>query len=722
MADRLIVGKTRQRLLTRPRPGQEKFLVPRSLRGTKPLPMEELRPTVESLINGNLINWQKDPTSEFDNQLQKMNSPFNRLTLTLANTRGKERETAISLITDNLAKFKPGKALVESEEFGQWTTKFTAAIIILCASESVSTSIFRDSRQTSRLRTIVDKHTTATCKTLYSLEASDLALYLRFEEIFHIIINKTLLPNLEELDFSRHKRALNKIGMEPLADRLTELGQKIVIDISRIRKTLEKADLDTWERIKEGWGWDEIKLALSLLPEIDEIHIAGHLACAIGSNLLSGDLRAVGELLSCNEIDKEGVSWLLLFNQSVFTDFRDWYQEHYPELYKYLQQNLEFDGFSVPRYHLPSAAILTLTRAFEALPQNQLEKLVEEVHQLAIADDDRATPWLLTLLVLRNSNIQVKDSFSKMVGEMVALPDHIRQAILDQKPGTVWLTRDGKLRLTPQSTTLTSAFPVYTSLAEPAIKEAPVGPVEFREVKKPEESFVKVGKITDLPFLRQVGQLDTQNLASIIASLDTTHFQTFDKERLLADFSALQSMYQESSLKPRQVVYTANLNKTDPKIRRAKHIGIEGVFQQGDQIFFVLDRHLGCAQVDEVKIPLAISGKLDSAGTLLIDGADESLIGEPIHLFLNNLSLDLAMRWFYDLSRKHWALLEPDLSLITAQERTMKQQLHRIIQAWNAFDRGPLPRIKEGLGDPAIAVGVDVDGSKHPYTVSTRLA
>lgn len=137
----------------------------------------------------------------------------------------------------------------------------------------------------------------------------------------------------------------------------------------------------------------------------------------------------------------------------------------------------------------------------------------------------------------------------------------------------------------------------------------------------------------------------------------------------------------------RHLLYLPQLNLSNMLLQEARKLfGITAIYIRQDEFIFVLDEKGLNAQIDGRRLPVGFGGKLDETGQLHISGMDDSFLGEPEQLFLNNLALRLTTQSFYE-----WGASPK-------RDREARGLAHGIIADWNKSGRNSFPKLDINSG------------------------
>ena len=658
-----------------------------AIRMSVPLPEGQIIPAVERLINGESFDFaQEGSYRDWAGELNRDGSPFVRIVADiLSDTRPRpETERACGILADDLERFSPDSSLLRDKVLlKEWMYKLTLGVfahpqigvILQINNDLAKTGIGRYYEETQAQ---ID----ALRKTFSGLAINDLSYYIRFEDMFYFHGTRALLGT-SYADISEVTHPKNRPATNQESKLVLSAFSSVKKDEDTLKKSLLDEDDRTWERLRSGWGVKEIQDVLHLLPNIRSSAVIDHVVCALEDNFFGFSEIAPQDRKEKLKIDPLGIIALLKWkDEYVYGGIYDIFAKAYPRVVLQLEENLEFTNFSVPRIHLPHTAILLLAEAAKRSDKTEFTNLIKSVQDNL--GEEVNVPWFITLLVLRASNPETSEVIEQIVSGLDALPVSVREIFLSSLPGKLWLTKDGKLRSTDKRTMLLSAFPIFTSSKEdPEIITSKVSIPKKEEAKKPEAKAMVVGKTSNVPFFGEIGiPTEDADAKSIICLFEKQ--QSLDEEKLLDEFGKLSDGWRMADPdRNRNLLYIARLNASDDKLNEASEHGIEAVYIKGEEAVLIIRKDLAVANVSNKTIPIGLNGKIDKFGQFIIEGMDNSFVGEKEHLFLNNLVLHLALQ---PLLYKSGIPEEEDRELI--------REINKVTSSWNRSTlRGLLPKI-----------------------------
>lgn len=638
-------------------------------------------PTVESIISNSIIDWNADDAvPQTVTAMYRLKGVLSRTFLTMIDHPGEESsEKGFSLLSDDLSRFFPDKTILESPQLKEWFCRF---IIAGYLHPGINTRAQVDKglipNETKRYREIYERQMDVFKKTLSELSVEDLSLYIRFADL--------KLQWAESSSNQKDRRRLNSSPMKTADLILIEKAfKKVSKDETAMIGNFFQEDENVWGRIKTGWKWQQVQEALFLLPTLKAFKTATHVLAALDDNLIvlsaKNHLADYGGEFESDphwNIRAVSVSALLRHN---WNSAGGWIKD-YPNLVKTLETNLEFSGFSVPRKYLPSIAIEFLTQLGQTEKPEVFLEVLSKIHTFVENDSKATAGWLTALLVLKSGNNQAKDFFEKTIGEWTAVPSPAREVLLNQKSGRIWLTKEGKIRLTDSRTNLASAFMIYS--CDLPVEAETAAPTIIADLTRKEEVKIRPNELAKVPLFGEVGIVADETALDLIGKVMIGGKQ-LEGDGLFDEHSKKfvprwRELFNSSTLN-QEILYPLRANRSDDLLRQAFEFGIDGVYIKGNDVVYILKKEITGDQNNH-SVQLGIRGKLNENGQLAIKGMDESFIGEPENLLLANIAI-------------HCATKEPrcTLALSAKRDREIQSFIRSGVADWNRVQRGNLPKI-----------------------------
>ena len=662
-----------------------------------PLSQDQIVPAVRKLVIGESFDFVSEKaTQDYWKQIDKRNSPFVPIVVTILDQQGIENGKACAILADDLKRFSPDKSLLSSQNLlKEWLFKLTLGVY---AHASIAIKLSQDKdlidSELGKYYKEVEKQIGIFRQTLSTLGKDDLPYYIRFEDMFlfygtYDFFGSTLPDMTREAGHT-----------------LTSVADNEAI----VRESLLEEDRITWERLRSGWGAKEIQDVISLLPNIRSSSVINNVVYALEDTFLGFSEIAPLDRKEKLKIDPLGIIALLKWKSEdvVYGGEYDSFAKMYPGIITKLDENLEFANFSVPRKHLPSTAILLLEEAAKRSDKEEFTNVLKSIHEEA-ERENLTVPWFVALAYLRSSNVETQQEIEEIVDGSDKLSSPVRNIFLNKQPGKLWLTKDGKLRVTDANTLLLSAFPIYTSskLPDEIITVQQERPKK-EEPKKPEAKVMVVSETSNVPVFGEIGRPEDKDVKDIIAFMFGEQTD-LDEEKLLDEFGKLSDGWRMADPdRNRNLLYIARLNASDDKLNQASEHGIEAVYIKGEEAVLIVKKDLAVANAYDKTFPIGLNGKIDGSGQFIIEGMDKSFVGEREHLFLNNLVLHLA--------------LQPLLYKSGIPDETDKNTIRATNDAVSSWNRSPLRGLLPKIDRKAekLNLAIRIAGYSNPVLVGER--
>lgn len=661
----------------------------------KRLPQEELVPIIEKFINGDIIDFISDGQAgdDFLNEIGSTNGRLARAAYTLLWHPGKESEEAYAKLADDLKHFSPNAFLLQSPQVNEWTAKLIFGISIRPVIAAISqVDKNTNQKEAQGYHKTVGKQIDRLKKTFSRLGIRDLSSYIRFKDI-----SLSFLP--KQLQF------FSGDPQELLQSTEKEMSAKGALSENDL---LDEEVKRAWNRLRVGWGIKQVEEIVSLLPTLHTGLVVDSIVLALEGNLPEVPKKLKGPRVDIN-LDPEGIVALLKWKWVDLPSSQKTYlTKEYPNVAATFDKNLELPNFSVSKAHLPISAI-SLLELTKGKKKEKFEELVTDVHKLAREDKNAITPWLVTLLALKAENPDGAESIDKIIESWDDLPEQVRETLSSERSGKLWLTSDGRLRTTDAKTNLLSAFHVFTSskIEETKEQEQPIKIEKFEEPQTERPRTVDVDEVVLLPFLGEIGKVTETQVKSLISLVFQKGQDQLDEDNLLNEFERLNTIWEEKDSIDRERLYHSKLNRFDKYLTQGKSFGIDAIYTKGEDVVFVLDKNVALGEFLDKNMQIGLQGKLDEGGQLLIEGMDNSFIGEKEHLFLNNLALHSASQ----------PLLYGS-GIPKKSDKEIIRETNEIASFWNRSLRGSLPKIDRNTDNPYIVISIE--GSSEAVMVGER--
>lgn len=593
-----------------------------ALMARRVLPKEEIVPTMQRFLSGEEIDWRTDDAlGKIEAQKTYNGSLLTVLWATIIkHIYTAESGDAMKLFAQDLLRFPVDASLLQSSSIVEWLGKFNIGLFGYAGLNFYSNiaSISLPEEVETFCETI-EMRAQSLAQTFRGLKSDQVVPFLHFQ-------------NLKESSIdSRQGKFLKSAA--PHAKIYKEHAQAA----EKIDKDLEEASDQAWDKLGHNWNWAMINQVLSALPTFRNRRILLMAVAGIEANLMDGQERLLKEHSQPDNLAVDGMMILLTFK---WTD---------PDIQGVISEEKPLAYLSIPRKYAPSTAIELLTSFGQCSSPESLISLLQGINSRV--DQKTTSPWIITLLALRNARL-VSDYINTLVADQIGNSGKTVQILLNQTPGMLWLTPDGKLHPRDGNTTLQKGFLIYTSSAELQQIDSQSSKPEINvsrrgaQTETPEPRQVTENERLNMPFTGEVCIVvdeQTRELVDFIFSRSNT---SLDIDKLFDDFDQLSSKWKQSTYN-RTIIYPLQLNLDDEYMKEAAKLGIDAVYINDNKLFFVLERRVAQAQSQGEALKTAIAATLDKQGQLHTLGMDESFIGTPEQLLLNNLALHLITKPLY---------------------------------------------------------------------------
>lgn len=581
------------------------------------------------LLDDKFMDWNTDIAAIYQGIEDVFNEKGGRI-FEATGQLAKSREDEIWTKALNNIADEPN--LQDPKQVARWAFHFTAVSV----SHDLALETDLDQKSTKPTPEFVeaelDKKTQSFIDLVKKLEAeTNVVNFIKFADYYFTSRDK--IAKLPERKARQKNKKVTQNPNEVLkaAERFNIIGDQIK---------------SSWDALSQNWTWSQIEEVVTILKDLqDDVSITSTIA-AIELNLRNIPQSAI----SVDSPNEE----IIYLDDFCWSDALD-YEYRLPEGFiEYVETSIDFEGFSVPRKHLPSLLISYLQKF--AGKESEFSEFLQ--NQDVGKNPARQTNWLITLMVLKNQNENVSLAFENFV-KSSNFDTRTQDVLLDKIPGKVWLTKGKRLKVTTPGETFKEGFPVYTSK------------VQMPEVEKPKQiaqNQIEAQTIISYDFLGDVGIAKDEDTISFLGTVQNSFVA--DKDELEIEFLELSEGLKLKD--QRTKIFIQNLNRGNNALRRARQIGIDSVVISGPAVTFVLNKDVLYTMQEQRKTPLAFAGILEDDGNLILDTEIPNL-DETLRLYLNNIALELAR--------------------VNVQAPESEETTKEIVTAWNTKDRGILPRL-----------------------------
>ncbi len=330
--------------------------------GVAPIPFgeEEIIPAVSSIVKGEGIDFTLHKSAvpnDWGNKMTKTHGLFLRSHSSMfGRNPGEQAQRAITILNEDLKRFKVDTDFLHSSEVGEFLFKLTLGVGAhnFIGSRSLLSNCVENKNAEDYKKT-TESQMIALEKALANLNANDLDAYIRFEDILQFYGSSSLFTTKVFYDISEDQakfvgKSLDVSRDVPFVEALAEYRKKE----DGFRISLIDEGKRTWDRLRKGWTEEQVSTVVSLFPQLKSPVVILNTILALEDNLSPNNLNKEKWVRK----DSEGLLFLLKWkwDWSDMTYFVRVIQENYEDAFSKLEESINFPSFSVPRKHLPSTA------------------------------------------------------------------------------------------------------------------------------------------------------------------------------------------------------------------------------------------------------------------------------------------------------------------------------------------------------------------------------
>ena len=615
-----------------------KRVPPSVITGVNPLPPEEALPVAQELLKGNFLDWSYN-RSAFTKSLSYRNSQGARLAVTIVDHHNDQTAQAVRLFTQDISGIDSAKTLEESQKaFIQFMNKMKF-IDTLCfyAHYRAGKLEVEVPPELQELTEVFNQQVQAVSRFLNSLTNDDLSLFFRYESALWHTGGFFSQPVTILRNSKTHQ------------DLFTSLPTEYVLKKGAVEQEILRAQEETVDRLRNRWSWKDI---------VHDISSLGH-----GGRFIYGGAYVYDHIVHLREteepmdngvfLDSHWIDGLIVLLTYRLASQMPVVRRRYPDIAETFVNS--------PDAKLPSSYPVVAVRFLEKFAAIEGEKTLQEVltriAEKVSNNKNSSSACLTTLVAVQKLLPQI--SLGAIISSLSSLDKRIRAVAMNQEPGELYLTTEGDVVVGKR----TGAFLLHTS-SKPKEPEVEVVPKVVPETPKEAPPPVLI-RITKKPFVGTVDVIEEPSVPYVLDFWSGKINLGKEGDELLDAFSALSEQWKYRIPSHMTLIYLPELNKLDPVLIKAAKMGIGAV---------TIDRSNHGVTFLSKDRRTAIEALLTPSGELEIPGARDGFIGSALHLYLNILSLGLAMRVFYQGVPK-------DNTLTAAWNRTMCSDLPRLRKA-----------------------------------------
>lgn len=659
-------------------------------------PEAKLVPTIQSYIAGDIIPWVEPSALEREARMRAQDrSDLVQVLRTMIDRPSDASEVAFTLLAEDLARFTPNADLIKDvPRWREWYLKMAMAEEIhrdLVIKDVLDGQIPPDAQAYKEL---VAQQADQWSETVHALQRDDLGY---------------LLP---AVDFSQqHLHLYDRARVKTLTDTKPRSTDKTLQEIEAIHAIIKQAEqyaakerlllilkpteqLDlAWSQLGTNLTRKQIADVVAVLPALKSSECKLEVLVALEQSL-SVLQPATDDILLHPEGMKEVLGWQWDQEVEKYGDFSsDVYIE--PHFLTAMEAPMPIDALPpAPRKLFPVTALglLHLTP-----PETRLTT-IQTLHEQVRADKTLQQPWFLSLLVSAKMYPQLAPALGELVKEWDQLQKGFKEVFLDEAPGKIWLTKQGKLRVTSPERAI-DGYVLHTSAKQQVEEETvPHKASENVERKQSLPTVPTAEEVVVLPFTGATACLTPEVVEPVAHSL--IQEQRIAEERLLDDVDLLQQRWRNSPVVPENRVFLPALNPADTVIQEAKEHGIAAIHISEKTVTFTMQPGFFVASGHE-HLPIALTGILEDSGQLRFQGVPDTFIGTIPQLFFNRLALHCATQEVkpYDQSDQ------------LAKET--RRRINETLAGWKIM-RGELPQVTTKPNKTTPSVVVTADEASYP--------
>lgn len=655
---------------------------------------ENVVPFMTQLVEGKIINWsENDALRKTAVQLFTPDSPTAKAVRSALLSKDPGVRDSLLLLADRIDIFDPDKDVFTPTQFTECYCLAAISVYALASKDVKPHDHHTDEKIIQRLEETLLNQQKKIEKRFSEAGMDDLLLVFRIADVLNLADDAISISK----GFERKKRRILKNPGEEVNPFLKEVNESV---------------LKTWNRLRQGWKWQQIADVANQLPYFVSQRTINYALITIADNLLHNATPQTRI-----ELTPEAAAILVEKGVDTHAKLSEKGKILFPKVAKDQEGKLTFsDGFSVPKKHVPSVAVEILQHIAIADPEKAIS-LLQETHAQLKTGEKKAIRWFITLVALRASVPALSEQATILAQDINLIPPQVLAVIAGQEKGAISYdpTATRKLRVNSSSPSSYSLFisaveaqtpelvdALETSQTEVEIETAFPQSVETR-ANVPVLPFLGSvetrSNVPVLPFIGSVEQVVPEQTAEVVKRMFAGSEAEKKWEILFEKFYKLRDARRGKNIHSK-VVYDPRTYK-GIQLDAARAYGIDAVAIEKGSITFVLDPKIACSADGK---PVCITGTLDEKNReLVLDGIDDPRFnGTAEQLALNILALDLATQ------------------TVTTVNRLNKDELREVHGQTADWNRG---RMFENELDPKIPdvyIAATINGMKEPVLFGER--
>lgn len=244
--------------------------------------------------------------------------------------------------------------------------------------------------------------------------------------------------------------------------------------------------------------------------------------------------------------------------------------------------------------------------------------------------------WTSILAGLKSADPGVTDSINNTILHSSLSHKH-RQILLDKRTGKIYRAENGEIKFTGEETIPENASLIYTSSYKEPEAQAAGEDAEAKVVydaSQQIETEIAISETISIPVFGEVGILSEGKVSEAIE--ERFGQNGLNDDELISAFERETLAWRAHNGIEREVLLPAIGNPYNPLVRQAVKFGISATYVKGDQVIFIMNpeqNHNG---------QIALRGRINKAGEVILEGMPPSFVGESAHFFLSVLACHCA--------------------------------------------------------------------------------
>jgi len=625
-----------------PIPDSEDRIRQKTFFNIAPLPLGEVLPVV-STINDLTGVKAEGMNRRIDLVLARRRSPIMRSLTRIVANPAEEAERAFTLLKEDVDQFHFDKDMLGSDQFPQWFFRIRLGGVV--TSLVARSEVLRKpapSSQTEYLAAVGQQRANF-ISTMHGLTSDDLQTFISGASVMS---GGDRGFELSSADLKPHpilgdELMTAQLGKIESSKRLAANAGDIAHEI--YFKGVMESYAHGWDRVRGGWGWDQVSSATRLLQRPLPTIVKANLAAAIEDALRGPNFLTIADNAEgAKKIGPQDLKTLLGIDwEKIYLGFNG---SDYPHLTAGWEEMIWSD---LPYHnHMPTIVMAMVDRLAQSLPKENLYETLSSTQGLVEKDSSVVKPWVLALHYLRTNDTYDSGLITDMIGQLKGCPGRVRQILLDQEPGTFYLDNKGNIAYKEGPSPFVT-WEVYTSKAvdkpsKDSKDEAKPGKKGERQLKKDQGDKVRIRIATKmrLPLIGEVGIPVGSKTKRVLDSTIAAEALALQADGLFEQAVGLRKV----EILPDKRVYIAALNESDQIAKLMRRVGLSAVYKDRNYYTFVLDNsRLAGRGSGNQEIPVALFGSIDEQRELSIRGLSDEFAFDSRGLAYNVIAVLIAV-------------------------------------------------------------------------------